>query len=370
MKTKNRISYFQLSTLIILFNLGNSILICPEVYFAGQNGWISDLLLIFMGSLSVIILIIIHKSNYKQNIVEIAGDLWSKEFKYILSIVYLIYSLHLGALSLRHISDFLSGVIMPNMSIVVFALVLTLAASYAIIMGIGTIAKLGQIVFPFVMSLFILLLLLSLPNYNYSNLFPVIFDWKDILRGSYSIWSLPIGNLILFSFIIPYVKNNKKQKKDRYFIFSLFISLFISVIIIGLRSIGLILVLGGDLTKIFTYPTFSMVGVIELAQFFERLEAAFLFMWLGSTFITILICYWSAIENIRIMCKTKNYNLFIIPTGVIMVSLSQNLFKNYSEQYVFTLKTWPIYSTIFILIIPILLLMTKLIKGKQENNNQ
>jgi spore germination protein KB len=179
------------------------------------------------------------------------------------------------------------------------------------------------------------------------------------LEGAHLIWAFPLGNLILFSFLLPYVKLSPDKNKTKQYLVYTGGALLTSGIILTLRTLTLTMAVGADLAASFTYPVFSMVGIIEIGGFLERLEVAFLIMWLGAAFITILFCYWTAVEAVSSLVNSKYKTRFIIPIGLIMVTLAQTLFENYSEQYQFLLHTWHYYATVLILIIPVIILLGK-----------
>ncbi|ADL13501.1 GerAB/ArcD/ProY family transporter [Acetohalobium arabaticum] len=366
MKQK-KISLFQYSALLITFLLGTIIIICPEVIISDQLGWLTDITAIALSFISILLLTALHQPLFDSNIVEIANQVGGVWFRIVVGILYIIYVLHLGALNLRLIGNFLSTTIMSNMPILIFTFTLTLVSAYAVTMGIETIARVGQVILPVILLIFTLLLILAIPDYDPSNLLPLKLKTKNLLQGGYLIWAFPLGNLILFSFLFPYVRLQSEKSKTKQYLLYTSIALLISGVILTLRTLTLTMAFGADLASSFTYPVFSMVGIIEIGDFLERLESAFLVMWIGTAFITILFCYWTAVEAVGTLVRSKNKKSFIIPIGIIMVSLSQILFKNYSEQYQFTLHTWPHYAAIFLLIIPVIILLLLLLK-KIKNN--
>ena len=357
MQQNKNISLFQLSTLLITFMMGTTIIINPEINFAGQTGWLADIVGLILGIVSVGLFIKLHQPYlFKKNIVQIAEMTGGKTFKIIISILYLYFAIHLGALNLRIIADFLTMVIMPNMPLIVISGILTLIISYAVWMGVETIGRVGQIILPVVLFIFGVLLLLSLPGYQVSNLIPINGNIAGILRGGLFIWSFPLGNLILFSFLLPYVKVNKKSKiKLKQYSYYVAGAMLIGGLILTMRTVALTMIMGPKLSSVFTYPIFSMVGVINIADFLERLETAFLIMWIGTVFIQVLICFWVAVETSSMLTSNVGKNFFILPLAVILTGFTQFLFENYTEQYQFLLHTWPLYTIIFIFVLPLII---------------
>ena len=205
MKSTDKISLFQLGTLIIIFILGTSIIITPEIDLAGRNGWITDLVATGL-ALAYLALLFFLDTDLKLNILEVAESCFGRWLGILIGFLYFFYFVHLGALTLRIIGDFLLTTILPGMPLGVFTFSLTLTAAYAISRGVKTIGRVGELIFPAVLFIFILLIVLAIPQYDFTNLLPIERNYREIGQANYSIWAFAFGDLIILSFLIPYLK--------------------------------------------------------------------------------------------------------------------------------------------------------------------
>ncbi|MFP3471013.1 GerAB/ArcD/ProY family transporter, partial [Micrococcus sp. SIMBA_144] len=84
---------------------------------------------------------------------------------------------------------------------------------FATRLGLETIVRCGEIFFPWVIGLFILWMLFSVPDVTFTNLLPVMEDGvKPIWDGATLSMSIPYLQLIVFLIISPAVHSKKTGK--------------------------------------------------------------------------------------------------------------------------------------------------------------
>lgn len=115
------------------------------------------------------------------------------------------------------------------------------------------------------------------------------------------------------------------------------------VLFLFILTFSVIALLGDDLAKSFTYPFFNIVRVVHVGDFLERIESIHVAIWVLGMFIKIAFYYYLIVLGLSQLFHLKDYKPLILPTGSIIISLSNVLGQNVVETrefYSFEIYTW------------------------------
>lgn len=348
------ISERQFMILIILGIVGDSILILPTVIAksAKQDAWLSMLAAMVLGlaagALFAAIANLLHRDSLFTVLLQRLGKLAGTSVSVLLLFFYALGSFTL----LSEMSQFMTTQMMPetpiNAFITIFIFVIIIAYRY----GLEAFARMGELLFPVFMLLFIFLVVFLLPQVEFTNLRPVAADgFVPIMQGALPAFTVGFTEMILLLMLVEHVAGNRKLTKPimaGYAIGGLL--LFIVVLLC-------VLVLGPNLMETKYYPTFVLAQKIAIGHFLERVEAIITFLWIITVFYKTLLLYFSLTKGISQVFRLKESRMLTIPIGMLLlvgtIASTPNItvYNNLIDKYF----TW--FDLSICLVLPLLLFL-------------
>ncbi|HHW60334.1 MAG TPA: endospore germination permease [Syntrophomonadaceae bacterium] len=310
----NRMSSQQLAFLVFLLMLGSALIYVPES-MTRQDAWISSLLASLVGLYILWAILFIQKkypgiSIFKISEVvlgRITGKIFNAFYVWLLIVVSMLY--------LYDIAAFLM-LIFPDLPYSILYAIVLLLAAYLLYQGPGIIGRLGEsLVF---LTLFLVLLGLGMTatSAQWSNLSPVLSDWKPVLAGAIYGANWPYAEVSAFALFLPLL-NDLQEKSHKIYIWYL-----IAVIVLVLRSVMVIATLGPEYTQLSRFPLFSSMRLVRFTHF-QRVELFFILLWFITGFSAIAIFYQSLMLALKDFFKLRTYRPLILPTAALLIALCQ-----------------------------------------------
>ena len=348
-----KISSYQLIGIMIGFLYG--IVVNPTVG-AKENAWIVFLAAWAVGYVLLSMYLAISKSNPGLNLIEILRSCFGKYIGNAIGLLYVWYFIHLAAIILRNFGEFDVAVIYAETPIIFLNICSMLVVIYAARSGIEVMGRSAEVVATIIPVTVILVFLFIYPAIDINNIFPILKDGIRPLLGSFlSTITFPFGELVVFLMIFPHLNDSKKLVKSsliRLTImgFILFIVTFRDLLVLGPNMFSRIVFPSAITAKLI--PNLNVDPIIFLNQLIG-----------GGIKITILLyCGSSALTQIF---NLKNYKIFVIPLAIIIVALSEWLYKSSMETINWSINNYAYYAIPFQLIIPGILLVISLVKRKK-----
>lgn len=357
-----KISYKQMIMLIFISRVITWITFLPVILAppANQDVWIDCLMAFPIHLIVALPVYLLAKKFPNQTLYEYSQAITGKAGQWV-GILYIWFFIHMSALTLSNFSEFFTTIIMPETPSLFFVITLTLVAAYAAHHGIEVLGRLSEFIAPIIMIALLGVVLLLVKDMDLKELTPILEKgiYPSILNGLSPVSQTVeiIGLAIIFPFL------NVRQKIKKVYIFTpLLLVLFLFIL-----TTSVIALLGDDLAKSSTYPFYSIVRLVHVGDFLERIEAIHVAIWILGMFIKVSFYYYLIVLGVGQLFHLKDYKPLILPVGTIIVSLSNVLGQNVVETREFTsfwIYTW--YTMFFILFIPSLLLLTAIIRKKGE----
>ncbi|HVJ48431.1 endospore germination permease [Desulfitobacterium sp.] len=360
MLEEGRITYKQLILLIFLSRIIVTINYLPALNEPplNQDVWLSELLFFPLQLLLALPVYILWKRFPNQTIIQYSQIIAGKLGK-LAGVLIIWYFLHSTAISLAQFSLFLTSAVMSETPILFFALTLVLVCAYATRKGLEVISRLSELFAPLIIITFISVTFLLAKDMNLKTLTPILEKGVlPVFNGSliYSARSVEVLGLAM---LLPYLNN--RQKVKRVFILSFgLISLFFVLI-----TIPVLTVFGVTEARRLTFPDYSVIQLVNVGDFLERIESVHMAIWILGTFIKVTFLYYLTVLGLSQLLNLKDYRPLILPTGTILIPLSLLIAPSLVELEAFTsYKIFVWYSFFFILLIPSLLVLTAIIRKK------
>ncbi|MBP0725154.1 endospore germination permease [Bacillus sp. RG28] len=358
-----RISAMQLSFILIANRLSVLTVFLPTLWDAknSRDTWISALLSGIGGMVITYIVVTLSKRHSKLTLIQICTTLFGKWIGGFISLVYLWFFLHISLITIRAFAEILNTALMPETPIQIFIIYVVLAVVFSVYRGLEAIARTNLLILPGSMISLLLILILLAKDFHLELLKPILENgWKPIMMGTI----LPIaffGEGILISMLYPYVED--KQKVMKYSMGAILIGTFFLTIL----SMAVISIFGPIESANLTLAVYSLVRMISIGHFLERIEAIMVAVWIGLLFIKICIFLYAGVRGTGQLLNLKLNKFLIIPFSCIALILSYTSFKNLSEiKLYFSPKQWGIYSLTLEFLIPCILLVVSFFRKRKN----
>ncbi|MHA7098310.1 GerAB/ArcD/ProY family transporter [Priestia aryabhattai] len=361
---KAKISTYQFFTLILLFELGTSILL-PVGIKAHQDAWLA----ILLGMIGSFILYSMYYRLYlyyphllpTKYMQEILGRFAGKT----LAFSYLLYFAYFAARNLRDFGEMLLTFAYPDSPLFIVNALLILVVMYTLTKGIEVLSRAAELLLLLVYFLaiagFFLIVASGLLEFN--QLKPVLEEGMLPVVKAVVTQTLyfPFGQVIVFTMIFPYICNSQNIK-------------VIGLCALGLSGINLaitmiinISVLGVSLTSRSVFPLLTTVESIQLADFLERLDVFFMFLLITSGFIKISIFFYAFLIGTADLFNIQKTSQLTYPLGLIILFLSVGMASNIQEHFYEGKDIASFFFHIpFQLLFPVLLLIVAFFKNKKK----
>ncbi|PFP30031.1 spore gernimation protein [Bacillus sp. AFS073361] len=331
MQKDGKISVAQFTILVILVTIGSTILNAPErlISYARQDAWISVILGIIIG---LLIMWLYHTLGVRfpnMTLVEMNERLLGKWLGKIVSL-FISCSLFLSAATLLFfLGEFLTAQFIPETPIEVIHILFILIVIQGVRLGIETIARAGEIIFPWFIMIFTIFFLFLSPKVEVQNIQPVLETGiKPILSATLTYLEFSSLSLICLLMVFPAFINQPKRSFKAFFLGNLIGGIFLLFI-----TLFSILVLGVDNSVRLLYPSYALARKINVGGFVQRLEAMLAVLWFVSLYFKMTIYFFGSVVGFAQILNLKDYRPLTLPLGMILVVLSLIIFPNvtYSE---------------------------------------
>ncbi|MGM0881304.1 MAG: GerAB/ArcD/ProY family transporter [Bacillota bacterium] len=319
MSKTSAISPTQLFAMIILFELGTA-LVVPIGLGAGTNAWLS-ILLAMPGGIILYILIVYFDKQYPSLI--LSGYIRKIVGAYIgwpISLLYLVFFIYNSARNLREAGDLLITSSYDQTPIVFIHAVMITAVIYVIHKGINVLFRLGEIYILIMLSLGILsnIAVIFSGAIDTRNLLPLLGEgWISTIRNAYpNIFMFPFGELICFTTILTHLKQKKIARKTGI------LAILASTILLSMTHAIEIAVIGAGVYTRTTFPLFTVITTVELAEYLQRLDSFVILALIIGVFFKMTIYAYAASAIAADIFRIREQHKLAYPIGVIIFLLS------------------------------------------------
>ncbi|MEF3354020.1 GerAB/ArcD/ProY family transporter [Paenibacillus sp. GYB006] len=351
---KEQISTTQIIYMIIMFEIGSSMIVSPGKD-AGRDSWIAVGMGAILGLIGVLLFLGIQKKAPKLDLIEILQHAFGKIAGYALGVLYFLYFSYEAMRNVRDLGELTSLSILPLTPMYITMLIFVLTASYFLWQGFEVISRFPEILLPIIALLFgtIICLMIVLGSVNFRELTPILeHGFIPVLSTSIpGTLTLPFGQMIVFLMI--WHKWNKPGVPMKGILFAY---LGVSLFLVFLTAI-LIAILGPELNSIIYLPFVKSARTLSNLKFIERIDILVVLLLYFSLLFKMVIFYYCAVQSL-VRLTTVQIKKWILPVGGIIYGASfiekdfhQHLGWMKTSAYVFTLLQFGFPLILFILLI-------------------
>lgn len=344
-----RISPYGLTILAIGFLAGSSLMIVPG-QAVKQDTWATLGLGMVEGMAVSLVYCGLAARMRPAGFPQICKQAYGRLFGPVVAVLYLWFLFHLGSLVMTNLEDFVSVVMLLRTPQSVIVAVLIIAVTVVVRYGLSAIARVSQAVMPYVLVSLGATILMLIPDYRLSRLMPVLTTpLPKLLLYGHITASFPFNEAVAFMMVLPYVKGKPGSRA----MFPALLVAGVALILAALRNTAAL----GALRPLQVYSSYGATRLIDLANFFTRLESLVAVDFLGTAFLKICVLLFGVSLGLSQLLGLKSYKPVVFPTGILMGALSLLNFQNVGENLAVADRGWPVYAAFFQIVIPAVTLL-------------
>lgn len=352
---KEQVSQSQAYILMVNFIMGTTLSLISYSE-SHQDTWISLLIASVLGIIMVVIYGSILNSYPDMDIFQILEYIFGKLIGKILGFLYTFYFLHLGAICIRNMTEFIEIASFPETPQYFTAIFIGLLAIYILKAGLEVIARVSKFVFPLLILIIGFSIMMTIPKLDITNLLPILErGWKPVIKGSFSKFVFPFGETVIFLAFLNTVKEKDKNIK----IYTK--GILLGTIILLMVTIRNILLLGFPILSSSMFPSYSAVSLVNVGSFIRGLEIIVDIVVIVAGFMKVSVCLLASSVGIARIFKFKDYKWVSAPLGLLMMSFSFISYRS-AVHMIQWLKIYKYYALPFQVIFPIFILVFGKIK--------
>ncbi|MDP4180736.1 MAG: endospore germination permease [Bacillota bacterium] len=354
------ISTKQGTFMMVIFVIGSSIVLGSSVE-AKQDIWIAIVVALFMSLPMLFVYSKLLTSFPGKNLYYILEEVFGKVAGKIISLLYVWYSFHLGALVLRNFSEFVQVISLPETPQTIIIIFLGLVCLWAAKAGIEIIGRWTAFIFPVGWFVLLITIPLSMSKMHLINIKPVLHnDLKPVLSSAFSFFTFPFAETVIFTTVFNTLRNKKKT-------FKVYLSgTVVGGAIILLLSVRNILVLGVHITTDLYFPSYMAVRTLSIGDFIQRTEITVATFYTIGVFIKASVCLYAASKGVAKILNIEKSSQIVAPIGFLMMNLACIVYSSTMEMFDW-INTYKYYAIPFQIIIPVITLIIAKIKFYVKN---
>lgn len=368
---KGRISNVQLTVIVMLFSVGDSILIIPSVMtaIAERSAWISALATIGAGTLICLFYAGIQRRFPGMTPVEISQAVLGRwlggamSFFYVFGFIFLLVPL-----VMRELADFMETQILPTTPVEVVYILFLFIVTYGVRAGLESLSRTAEIFAPWVIMLSFLLVVLVVPDAKLFRIEPAFYTGiPSVLGGIYPFLAYSYLQVGVLMMLFPYVKNPKNIGAN-LLIGTGLAGLFIAAVVYFCLT-----VFGPSVTADLTYPSYLLARKIEIGEFLQRIEVIMAIIWLFTLFFKLSYSLYGTCLGAAQLFGMRDMKMFVYPLAIAAVIIANRAAPNIIAFRRIANSTYPLFDFTFAILLPLMLFFVGAIRktpGKKQSGGE
>ncbi|QRG65873.1 GerAB/ArcD/ProY family transporter [Brevibacillus choshinensis] len=365
MKVPQKITVIQAVTILVSTIIGVGVLPLPlfTVRTAGSGAPFVTLLGVCLAFVGLWVITLLGKRFPSKTIILYSEEIIGKWLARIGSFLVIAFFAVLTSLTAREFGEVVVTSVLKSTPVEVTVIVMLLLATISTRSDIFTFAYFHQFYFPFLLFPVIVIVSLSLKNAEIINLLPVWGnEQKDLMMGVFTVAALFQGSFVL-TMVIPAMRNPDRVMKASVLAMLITGGLYVTIVV---ATVGLF---GAEEIKKLLWPTLELAKATSLpANILERLDAAFLTVWVTAVFTTLFSSYYLTIHSMSKLFRLRDHRMFsffLLPFVFIVAMIPQNILQMYD-----IIESVSRTGLVITIIYPGILLIVAVIRGKREDRNE
>lgn len=339
-------TFAQMMFSIMLFNFGSSVVMGVS-HGVAQDGWIA----IGLGAAIAAPLFCLYARLFRlfpeKDLFEIMQLVFGKIGGKALTVLFVWYATHLGALVLRNFSEFTQIAAMPETPQLPIMILMTLTTVYLARSSMRAIGKWSLAVVFLVLFVVVFTFAAAIPQLKFDDLMPFFeHSTSQIAKATFEVFSFPYAETVIFLCLAGSFE--KKDNPYKLFLYALILTLLVFIVVF-LRNMAL---LGNTLAALNYFPSYIATRIIGIGGFLARIEGSISSNLLFAGIVKIAVCLLAASKGLASLFNLPHYRLVVLPMGMLIMAICAIVYENTMEMFAF-LTYYPYYAFPFQVIFPL-----------------
>lgn len=365
------ISQEQLIVLFFVYLTGSVIVNLPGplIGFAQNGVWISLLLSGTAALIQLLLVLYLDKEYPGLSFCQYSQTLlgtWPA-IAILIPFISLLFEMTTGIV--HEVGKFVNSSLMRQTPQYIFNIFIFATVAITVRAGIEVMSRMFAILIFIVMLFTIINLLLSVPNYQFEFLLPILPDGiKPVLHGAYMSFGFTHAEPVLLGMLLPFVRRPAGSLHKK-----LVVVFGISVITLITVTLSTILVFG-PLAGERKYSMVEVARMIDVQPIIQRVEFIIGFVLIVSSYMKACITLFILNQLVVQTCKLKDEKVFILPLtffNMMFAFIFQRSEAKLTEHITVILPLWKFSGfTVPLLIVVAVHLLRKRIGLKKALSNK
>lgn len=354
----NSISNWQLYCLMLLFQLGTSV-VFGFASPAKQDAWITVLISVVPGSMLFWAYVQLYKTRPDTNWGGLLRLSFGKAAGFFLGIVYIILFIYAAARNLRDLGELTSTFLLPRTPMAVIMFLFQLLAAYICYSGLermGRVAELNVPVIFFFLTLQIILLIAS-GVLQLKLLTPVAEDWRPILTAAFP------GNLT-----VPYAESFafaafwSWTRMPGQFLKAALLSAGTACIFLVILDIVAVGAVGPEVFSRSLFPVMTTFQLVNIGDFIRNIDPVIVTNYMIGVLIKLSVFTFAALAMIQDLWKISGHKVAAVPVSLLVLLLAFFMTENLSSHLFVGTQwvPWVIFLPFFIAVPMLVFIIIKI----------
>ncbi|RAP75249.1 GerAB/ArcD/ProY family transporter [Paenibacillus montanisoli] len=280
---------------------------------------------------------------------------------WILGFAYMIYFMYIAGRNTRDFIDLLTTAAYDATPMFAIAICMLIAVVYILRLGIEVFGRTAFFFFLLSCGMFLFIVFLVwFSDLSAGNrMLPVLGEGlRPVLKALFPTnLTFPFGEMIVMTMFLPYLN----KRFNAVGIGSG--AMAFSAILLCIAMFVNISVLGVEIASRATFPLFTSLSRLRLAEIVQRMDSVVLFLLIITSFFKIATFMFAAALAAHDLFKVQNYRLMVTPIALVVLLTSLTVAGNLTEHLQEGLQIVPYYLHLPLQFgIPIILLLIGLIR--------
>lgn len=295
----------------------------------------------------------------QQALTEVAEIVLGRVLGKLVVLLYVLFLLLMLALTLRLAGEVFIYAFLPRTPIIVIIAGVAFLAAWGAKAGIEVIGRSAQVIFPTLAGSILLIFLLLLKDIDFHVLLPpqILHSGPlPFLKDAIGVASRTT-ELILAGLMVPFINERR----------GVFRAVALNQVWQGVTwtfmAIPIYGILGTDIGT-FYFPMYTIIRIVNIADFLERIDGLIVAIWLLGLFIRSTLFLWAAGIGSAHLLGLRQYRPLVIPLAGLAVSYAIAQAENITEiRHYLRPELLTPFSFTFTMLIPLLLLTVAALRG-------
>ena len=330
----------------------------------GNDFWMATLMSILQGAVMMVITVLLIKQNAKEDLVQRAKSIVGPILGGLIGLLFVLYFAGAYAVVMITFVDHLRDYFLPELPTIVFVIVASLVALYAMQKGIVVTGRIAVVGVFSIILLNILLMIGTIEDFNIERLFPVFRTgiMATFLASRHADTDFAMASMMT-GMILPYIAQKGKWIK------ATLTGVFYGGVLVMLWPILECGVLTAPETGHYIVACMQMARSAEIGWFVHRYEMIMVAFFAISLLVQLMMLLYCGVEAIAHTFTQKSSRLWL-PITVLFSMTSYLIVIDHRRTMQFLSVLWPPFSLAIAFIVIALLLVIgyvqKFIKQRQR----